>query len=482
MNLFQRAAKKLGFSLLVDAANPRERWKRPLEPITVNAIPQEVQLNDWYVLVSDSRKLFCNLGPAKGAICDKATYSVGRAWNAEFTGSNKEWGRKAEKWVNEEWYPMADVRGAPFDFKTDLYITSVATDRDGESYILFTESEDGWPQIQLIPATMIGCRNLNGTILQTGPYKGLRMMQGIIVNKSGRAVAYRVLGATPDEDRDYSARDMIQVFDPEWADQLRGFPVFTHAILDLKDLRTVQGYEKAATALASSIGLIEKNELGAPDPNDPALMLRRGRPSDVNNGAQFPDVVTQDVVGARVMYYRSNSGSGIETLKNDRPGPNWEAFMDRLIRNACVGAGWPFELTWDASKLGGANVRMLVMRAMRSVEDRQDLLRPVARRVVGYAVAKAIKNGILPPNDEWYSWGFGLPARMTVDYGRDGNSVREDYKLGLRNLGEILAEEGKPLAQHIAARAAENEMLKAAGLPIPQPDGQPPPQAPRAAS
>ena len=74
---------------------------------------------------------------------------------------------------------------------------------------------------------------------------------------------------------------------------------------------------------------------------------------------------------------------------------------------------------------------------MRAVEDRQDLLRPVARRVVGYAVAKAIKEGLLPGNAEWYKWNFTLPARMTADYGRDSNADREDYLAGITNLGDI---------------------------------------------
>lgn len=469
LNLLQRtAAKVFGFSYLIDAANPSQRWSRPLEPITVDAIGKEVNLSDLLNLISDSRKLYCNLGPAKAAIDDRATYAVGRSWQPKFTGEDKAWGKIAEQWLVEEWYPTADIRGGMFDFVTDLRLLSVSADRDGEIYVLLTESKDGWPQIQLIPATMIGTRR-GEEFVETGAYRGLRIMQGVIVNKNGRPVAYRVLGPTPDDDRDFSARDLIQVYDPDWADQIRGFPVFTHAILDLKDLRTVQGYEKMATALAASIGLVEWNDTGAPDPHDPNAYLRRNSP--VAAPGQSPHLITQEAHGARTMFFRSNSGGKTEQLKYDRPGPNWEAFMNRLIRNACVGANWPYELVWDGSALGGANVRLLVAKAMRAVEDRQDLLRPVARRLVGYAVAKAIKQGLLPMNAEWYAWRFTMPGRMTADYGRDGNSDREDYKLGLTNLGDILAEEGKDLDTHIAERAEENEKLKLAGLPVPAPEG-----------
>ncbi len=429
--------------------------------MTTNTIAQEINQYDWYQLLSDSRKLYCNLGPVTGAIDDKATYAIGRAWNAKFTGKNKEWGEKAEKWVNEEWYPMSDVRGPMFDFKTDLFLSSVCTDRDGEIYVYLTESKDGWPQIQLLPAHMVGQRDNKEELITEGAYKGLRCIQGVVTNDVGRAVAFHVLGPTKDQDEYISARDLIQVFDPRWPDQVRGFPVFMHALLDLKDLRTVQGYEKMAAALMSSVGLIEWNEQGAPDPGDPMNLLTR---SQTLQPGVIPSVTTQDFTGGTAHFFRSNSGSKIEQLKNDRPGAAVEAFMDRLIRNACVGAGWPFELTWDASKLGGANVRLLIAKAMRAVEDRQDLLRPIAKRCVGYAVAKAIKQGLLEPNEEWYAWRFTMPARMTADYGREAAADLADLEAGVTTLTDILGEEGRDIDEHIRVRKTDNEKLVAAGL------------------
>lgn len=451
----------VGLSYLVDAANWREVYRRPFEPMTINTIAQEVNQYDWAKLLSDSRKLYCNLGPVTGAIDDKATYSVGRAWNAKFYGEDKEWGKKAEEWVNEMWYPMSDARGPMFDFKTDLFLQSVSIDRDGEIYVYLTASPDGWPQIQLLPAHMIGDRNNTDQIITDGPYKGLRCIQGVVTNDVGQAVAYHVLGQTYETDKYVSAQDLIQVFDPRWADQVRGFPAFMHALLDLKDLRQIQGYEKIAAELMSSIGILEWNETGAPD-LDPQSILK---------GQQFigsqplPAVTVEQIPGGgNVKYMRSNSGSKIEQLKNDRPSVQLDAFMDRLIRNACVGAGWPFELTWDSAKLGGANVRLLIAKAMRAVEDRQDLLRPVAKRCVGYAVAKAIKEGLLPPSDEWYKWRFTMPARMTADYGRDAKADLADYQAGLRSMTDILGEEGIDLDQHIETLHEEREKLAKAGI------------------
>lgn len=472
MNRLQRqVAKWLGFSYLIDAANWQHRFQRPYEPITANGISEEVSLSDWQTLVSDSRKLFCNLGPVKGALVDKAVYSIGRAWDAKSLAADRVWAKKAEYWVNKIWYPTSDVRGGMYDFKTDLCLASITIDRDGEVYPLLTETPNGWPQVQWIPAHMIGMDE-GEEMVSEGPYTGLMIKQGVICNDRGAAVAFRVL--KPDGGHtDYTARDMMQLYDPDWFDQVRGFPAFTHALLDLKDVRTVQGNEKMASAIMSSIGLIEENELGAPDPNDPGNFLRKVQTAPNGPITSGPTAIVQQFQGITARFFRAGTGSKLTSLKNDRPGTAQDDFMNRLIRNGCTGAGWPYELTWDSSKLGGANVRLLVARAERTVEDRQDLLKPPARRMVGYAVAKAIKNGWLEANDEWYKWDFGMPARMSVDYGRDGNSDREDYKLGITNLSDILQQEGKNLEDHIAERKAENEQLRLAGLPIYGPDGKP---------
>lgn len=465
MNKLQKKiAQMLGFSKLIDAADWQNRYQRPYSYPTVDAISKDVSLADWLLLVSDSRKLYWNLGPVTAAVDDKAMYAVGRAWDAKFCGSeeNEEWGDLAEKWLNKNWYPVADVRGQGFNFKTDLHLLSTQTDVDGEVYVFLTESDAGWPQIQIIPATMIGQRDAAKTV-ESGPYAGMDIVQGIIYNSKGGAVAYRVLGDKKENDVDYSARDLIQVFDPKTSDQVRGFPVFTHALLDLSDLRLIQGNEKMVSAICSTIGIIEHNEMGAPDPNDPANFLRKGPVTLDGSSTLGPQMTTQTFQGISARYFRSGAGSKLEQLKLDRPGETWDKFMNRLIRNACAGAGWPYELCWDSSLLGGANVRLLLAKAERTVMDRQDLLRPVARRVVGYAIAKAIKLGLLPPCDEWYEWDFGMPARISVDYGRDGNSDREDYKLGITTMRDILEEEGKDLDTHYQELADQKAREDAAG-------------------
>ncbi len=464
----QRFRAALG--ALFDATNRKEIVRRPLEVRTIGSISSEVNSTDRAQLLSDSRKLYANLGPAKGAIDAKAMYAVGRSWLPKYEGADQVWGETAREWLLNEWYPIADISGR--DFQTSLFLASVSVDRDGDVAAILTQYETEFPAIQLLPSEAIftpSDEKLDrNNVLLSGPYQGLRCIDGVIVNAQARPVAYHVHeegyqhnGEENEQVREYvTARDMMLLAEPAWINQFRGLPGFAHAILDLKDLRTVQGYEKMASALASSIGLIEYNESGLADTSDPAVAL---------SGAPYvgQDVAAKEFFGGMVRHFKAGSGSKLEAFKNDRPGDAWQKFMDRLLRNAMAGINWPFELAWDISALGGANTRFVISTAMRSVEDRQDLLKPFARRAVGYAVAKAIKNGRLPANPDWWKWSFTMPPRLTVDFGRDAAAQREDYLSGIINLSDICAERGIDLKSHIAGRAAENQALEDAGLPVP---------------
>lgn len=465
-NRKQRQAEReqsASLGALYDATNWREVMRRPQEPMSVGPITREVSMHDRAMLVDGSQKLYANLGPIKGATDAKAMYAVGRSWLPLFTGTDKSFGERAAEWLVNEWYPLAEISG--HDFQTALFLASVAIDRDGDSGVALTEYETGFPAIQLVPSHAIGLRSdreVRDGKVASGAYRGLRYCDGVAISNQGRAVGYHILGddSAGMSDRWVSARDVMLSFEPQWCDQVRGLPGFSHAILDLKDLRTVQGYEKLACAIASSIGLIEYNETGLADTSDPANVLR-GRIG------LSPDVVGKEMFGGTVKHFKAGSGSKLEAFKNDRPGEAWESFMNRLLRNALVGINWPFELAWDISSLGGANTRGIIALAMRSVEDRQDLLRIIAKRAVGYAVAKAQKQGILPKSDDWWRWSFTMPPRMSVDFGRDSAAQLQLYLNRLITLTDWCAEEGKSVDQHIATLKEENQKLKAAGLPIP---------------
>src|SRR5260221_4418595 len=441
---------------LVDAARPDPT--KPYVALQNFDFFRMVSPYDFAMLRSAARKLFHNLGPARSAILQRTNYSFGRAWLPKFVGTDKAWGALATDLLQNEWYGVADTRG--YDFVTSLHLASITMDRDGDILILLTETADGYPQIQTILAHRIMVGDVYQTTLESGLYRRLRIWNGVILNDVDRPVAYRVeVGSDLEEItyEDVSARDAILVSDPDTPDEIRGLPALTHALEDLMDLRSTVGFEKQSAMLASSIGLIEENEQGGPTN---MLSLMQQAQAGAPPFPVPPGITMQQFVGGLIKYFRSGTGGKLQVLQSKKPSENWEKFMTRLERHACQGLPWPYELACDASALSGTNSRMVIGQAQRAIIDRQELFRPVAKRILGYAVSKLIKLGRLPESPDWFRWDFTSPPRLSVDYGRDKMADQADWRAGIQNLCDILDQEGKDLEEHLIRRAREVALRK----------------------
>ena len=403
---------------------------------------------DRQFIVSGSRKLFQNFGPYATPCIQKADNAIGRAWAPKFIGEDREWGKMAIDWLANQWYGNCDVRGKAWDFKTLLWLDSVAIDRDGDFLIYLTEAESGYPLTQRIPCNRIGQRDyssptqgLSGfSIVKDGAYQGLRISHGVIRDKFNRAIAFRILGDTPADDADIPADRCIHVFDPLWHDQVRGIPSGAAAIKLIYGSLTATEREQINQNIRSSYALVEYNESGGPDLSDPSITA--GADATATESA-VPTI--ESLAGGMIKYFRSNSGGKLEAVENNTPGDMWDRFQDRVIRTHAAAINWPYELYWKSGEVNAALVRNIQERARMSVEDRQDVIKSPALFQVRYAVAKAIKAGILPtpksPSD-WWKFDFIMPRKFSIDPGREAQQRREDYRIGLRNRTGIISEEG----------------------------------------
>jgi len=412
---------------------------RPSWPVSTDAIHKRVTYQDFKSNLSQSQQIWANYPVLAAATGQKAGHAIGRAWEPEFRGKAIEWGEKATDWLLNEWYAVCDVRGENFDFKTDFFMGSEAIDRDGNFVVLLTESETGYPQIQLLSVGRIGVRG-NESIVTAGTYKGLRIECGVIQSKTGRPVAYRVLGSSQELDQDISARDLIVKFDPRWPNQLLGFPSYTGSIPLLRDNQQSHAWEMLAQLNASSMVMMEHNEAGGLAEDAPENL---GRESTANSATTL-----ESRYGGAIRYAKAGTGAKIDFLKNDRPGEQWTSLQDRGIRMALGEMGWSYSLCWKPDGANGTAERSEIEKARNAIRDRQDLLEPTAKRIVGYAISKAIKMGILPPypGDDIggaLMWGFSKPAEFNIDHGRESQQIRENIKMGLGLVGDFLATEGR---------------------------------------
>lgn len=402
---------------------------------------------DRQFIVSGSRRLFQNFGPWSTPMVQKADNVIGRAWSPKFLGEDKEWGKEAVDWLANQWYGNCDVRGRAWDFKTLLWLDSVAVDRDGDFLIYLTEAASGYPLTQRISCNRIGqrmsgvSRGQSGySIVEDGDFKGLRISHGVIRDKFDRAIAYRILGDLPTEDKDILADRCIHVFDPLWHDQVRGIPSGAAAIKAIYGSLTATEREQMNQLVRSSFALVEYNETGGPDLSDPSVTAGTDATA---TAAASPTI--ESLAGGMIKYFRSNSGGKMEAVDNNNPSGEWDRFQDRVIRTHAAAINWPYELYWKSGEVNAALVRNIQERARMSVEDRQDTIKSPALFQIRYAIAKAIKVGILPkPKNasDWWKWDFQMPRKFSIDAGKEAAQRREDYKIAFRSRTSIASEAG----------------------------------------
>jgi hypothetical protein len=417
-----------------------------------NAIDKLIPSNDRKTLVVLSKRLFTNFGVLKAIVTQKADYSVGDAWLPNYEGRDKEAGDEVEGWLNNVWFPNCEVRGGVWDWRNVLSMVSHDIDF-GDSYTLLTTTADGtFPLIQPISSWRVDSCNDQETV-SSGRYKGEKINDGHIYNRSGRVIAYRVRSANdPSKYDDIPANSIIHAFDPDFEDQGRGFPSSTHALEDLKHCLQSTEYERIRQMIISSIGLIEHNETGGPDFDDPAFALS-------DPGAGGSGVGYEEIRGGTIRYFKANSGAKLEQIKHDSPGDMWENFHDRLLRNAVIGASWSYAMVWKPTGQGTAE-RADVLRARRAIAKRQRILNMWARRVVSYAYSIAEQNGKVPTLDRPTAWSFTKPPQLTVDDGREQRSIIEAWRAGLLNRTQAVEAMGRTIEEHEDERARETYLRK----------------------
>jgi hypothetical protein len=427
------------------AAN--ENYHRPWEPIEKKDIAQLVPAADRIKLMSQSRRIYLNFGPIQNAITQRSTYAVGRAFVPQFKGTDKEFGDAATEWLTQTFYAIGDTRGGMHDFKTNLYGWSTSLDVDGEIFILLTETDGKFPKYQGIPSHRIG----NPDNLRDGPMRGGMLEDGIVYYPSGEPKEYAFLDKEGKLSQWIPAANIIHLYDPNWQMQGRGLTALTPCINDCRDIIESTDYERLAMLQMSSISLIEYNENGGPDSEDPHSVL-------IGNSTSTKGMTVESMDGGTVRYFRSNSGGKVETLVNNRPGNPFLDFHDRLLKSSFAALNWPAAFYYGHASGGGTAQRMEIAMAQRSIEDRQDILFYAAKRIVGYGIAKAQKRGDLPASADWWKWDFSTPPKLTIDDGRVMKELESAYKLGFKSAGDITAAMGKEYREVITQKAEESAM------------------------
>ncbi len=399
----------------------RQRW------FTTGDIRKLVTDYDRWELMSYSRQLFAGLGNMHAAILQKAHRSVGEEWRALYAGTETAWGDEVEEWLEHVWYPNCDMRGPPYDFVTDLILSSIAWDVDGDDAMILTEDPSThFPKVQFIPSHRINTRMARGSADQkstSGWSSGATVSQGIIYDRNMAVIGLRILGDGETQDRDVPLTSCQLMYDPEWQSQNRGLPTPSCEIMGALDYQDFDVFIKRGVKKATSLALIRTTESGQADTGDAFI-------ADTPIQDATPGIKRELIRGGEDYYLTANKGEKIEGLKYEMPSQSIEGFIKRLEHRIILACGWYAELL-NPKEVGGASVRLIQDNARATVRHRQKSIRARSLRAIRYAVAKAMKNGWISRNDvDWWKFDFEYPALLTVDEGRDSRSDLMMLSLG----------------------------------------------------
>jgi hypothetical protein len=414
-------------------------------------------------LLSLARTMYWRIPSLQAAIREQANLAV-TPFQPIFLGANEAWGKRASEWL-DGFHAVMNIGGWPANYESYCETTLTSHIVDGDIFTLLTEDNSGNARVQQIASHRVGSRYQTGGICQVR-YQGNQLfideklvddnlpytfsapveweatiIDGVILDDFGRALAYRVYSdpVVSAAYRDISARNLFPAFLPEVPDQVRGISLLASSVFDWQDVREFRRFEMLAQKAFSTRAITEQNETGDVDTSKAVIAA----PAVFDSSGNKTAADMQKLDGGAYTYFKAGTGSKLSAFNwGDRPGRGSEAFFDTTVRDAFRGTEWDVFFSLDAKGAGGAPMRVIVDRVNRTLTKRRRLATMNIKRVDVYALAKAMKNGELPFDPDWYRWTYRAAADITADRRYESQTDLHEYEAGLTNL-ELLAAKRK---------------------------------------
>jgi len=396
--------------------------KREQDPFTRREIARRIHF------------LEANVGLPKRILTGLTNLIVGSGLWPKALTTDREWNKLADNYYfNRAKSAVSfDVTGkfAGGEFQRQAVRTRL---RDADAAVVYSFSETGRTLRKLYSGLQIG----NSTDQGTGRFDQDRWIDGVFIDALERPALYRFLTQEGTRSKDLASRDLAFLAKYPSPGAVRGTSVLAHAVnklIDVTEIHTslVQNFKNSA-----SIGyyLAASNTPSSAQgmPAEVIKKLYKGQTQQVD-GPNGQKVTLKLVMGQGNEIVELPPGYDIKTLLDSRPHPNQVEFLDELVRDIAWGSDLSFDLLWKIYKLGGANTRYMLADAQVFAETEQDrlvygwLMRDYAQTVGAGLSAKDLPACKDP---EWWQHGWIPPARMTVDFGRDGRIYLEEYERGL---------------------------------------------------
>jgi hypothetical protein len=390
--------------------NPQRMW---LYSPTLDA-KKELTGGSRQELIKKAQWLYNNSGLAGGAV-DKIARLVGPLQPQART-LDENWNRMAEKAFGDAARNAAfgvDVSGmVNFDQAIPLLVRQMAI--AGDVFWQRMTSKNGRGLFKLVPGENVGSPVGSET---EGWNDGVR-----IDPKSGRPTYYRILKAPASQEfTDIKADDINHVRRAYRIGYTRAPSWLARAANTLQDIAEYLAFEKQSAKIGASMAVV----ITSPEAGQIGLgsSLVKGQ----STSSQQP--MTVDALTNGSIIPQLKPGEKVESLINSHPSGNMQQFLGTLKEEIAVGLGFSSQFLFDATDAGGANQRWILEEAAGAIDEIRDIItQSFAAPFWRFWIWQEIQAGRLPiPNDgsDWWRVEFTPPARLSVDWSREGRLMSD---------------------------------------------------------
>ncbi len=443
---------------------PRTRGWTPPQNTANSALLYELPL-----IRNRSRRAVANDGYAKGTIDRLVTNIIGTGIKPLSQAMDPEFRKQVHALFNR-WTDESDADGLLYFYGQQALAVREWMDA-GE---VFIRRRPRLPQDKLsvpLQLQIIEPEQLALTY-DTLAANGNRIRGGIEFDAIGRRVAYYFYPERPDLDfynsavyRRVQASDIIPMFDPLRAGQIRGVPALTPALVRFWELDKFDDATLLRQQIANLFAGFVHGTGGASSSSHPLT----GLPIDDTTNDSKP-IVSMEPGTLQEL----GDGEQIVFSKPPDPASTYPEFMKQQLRGACAATGVPYEVvTGDMSGLNDRIMRVLLGEFRRRVTmwQHQVVAFQFCRRVWIWWFDAVFRAGLLPIGADYQADPAPYASVKWMPQGwpyinpvQDIEAARASVRAGFSSRQDEVSERGEDAEVIDGAQAEDNKRADALGL------------------
>ena len=384
----------------------------------------------------ECRYMYRNNPLARGVIDRIASFAVFGGIKPQARTSSPEWNKEAELWWNNVFVNTCDYRqeqGVTLESfqKMNIRERMVAGEM---GYILLKNG-----QIQPIEASRI--------CTPSDYAKDEQVVEGIRRSKQGIIVGYYVCDRTQGGGIDNTKfkyirkENFIHCWEATRPDMIRGIPDLAPIIPVLRDYKeTDENVRAKIKADAMTWGMAKKNMAGIGMRNRGSYKVEESTDTNLQR--------VEKVEGLRLLNMRPDES--VDPFDSKTPNSEYVKYQTHLIQIMSQALGIPYEFmilmvtgNFSGSRLGMIWTHHTILEWVNWEN------RVFNRRLWNWRIAKAIKDGTLPPapavngQSEWWKVEWSLPFWQEIDTDKQAKGDLTEWKMGKKSLKTIIGATGR---------------------------------------